>query len=61
LETGKDVAIKILDNVAENIEELEEEVKVLETHWIHPAIPQFVGLFFKESVNRLITSLVGRH
>ena len=45
--TGRNVAIKIFDNLEENFEEIEEEYSVLSTHWIHPNIPQFVGIFLR--------------
>ncbi len=47
--------MKILDDIAENLEEIEEEYRVLNTHWIHPNIPQFEGLYFKRSACRYNT------
>lgn len=49
----KMVAIKILDDIGENMEEIEEEFRVLSTHWIHPNIPHFIGLFFKRGETRI--------
>lgn len=41
------VAIKILENIRENIEEIEEEYLVLKSHSRHPNITDFYGIFFK--------------
>lgn len=43
---GHKVAVKILDNIPENIEEIEEEYLVLRD-LSHPNIPKFVGIFLK--------------
>lgn len=43
------VAVKILENVADNIEEIEEEFLVLRDLSVHPNIPAFHGLFFKRA------------
>ncbi|XP_011865309.1 PREDICTED: myosin-IIIb-like isoform X1 [Vollenhovia emeryi] len=48
-ETGNKVAIKILENVADNIEEIEEEYLVLRDLSQHPNIPLFYGLFLKRA------------
>lgn len=45
--TGDRCAIKILENVAENIEEIEEEYLVLRDLSLHPNIPSFKGLYLK--------------
>lgn len=39
------VAIKILENIADNIEEIEEEYLILRDLSPHPNIPEFYGLF----------------
>ena len=44
---GNKVAIKILENLAENLEEAEEEFTVLRDLSLHPNIPLFLGLYFK--------------
>ncbi|CAH0392590.1 unnamed protein product [Bemisia tabaci] len=44
---GKKVAVKILENVADNIEEIEEEFLVLRDLSLHPNIPAFYGLFLR--------------
>lgn len=44
------MAIKILENVAENIEEIEEEYLVLRDLSLHPNIPAFKGLYLKRGV-----------
>ncbi|CAH0724788.1 unnamed protein product, partial [Brenthis ino] len=49
--TGKRVAIKILENIAENIEEIEEEFLVFRDLSSHPNIPEFFGLFLKRGVS----------
>lgn len=43
---GQKVAVKILDNIPENIEEIEEEYLVLRD-LSHPNIPKFFGIFLK--------------
>ncbi|XP_015177355.1 PREDICTED: myosin-IIIb-like isoform X2 [Polistes dominula] len=48
-ETDNKVAIKILENVADNIEEIEEEYLVLRDLSLHPNIPIFYGLFLKRA------------
>ncbi|XP_061940361.1 myosin-IIIb isoform X4 [Apis cerana] len=48
-ETEKKVAIKILENVADNVEEIEEEYLVLRDLSHHPNIPLFYGLFLKRA------------
>ncbi|XP_068982765.1 myosin-IIIb-like isoform X2 [Bombus flavifrons] len=48
-ESGNKVAIKILENVADNIEEIEEEYLVLRDLSHHPNIPLFRGLFLKRA------------
>ncbi len=42
----------MIENVAENIEEIEEEYSTLSTHWIHPNIPVLEGIFLKRSLLR---------
>jgi serine/threonine protein kinase len=41
------MAVKILENVADNIEEIEEEYLVLRDLSMHPNIPAFYGLFLR--------------
>ncbi|CAD0194743.1 unnamed protein product [Chrysodeixis includens] len=48
--TGRRVAIKILENITENIEEIEEEFLVFRDLSGHPNIPEFFGLFLKRGV-----------
>ena len=50
--TDKSVAIKMIENVADNIDEIEEEYSALSTHWIHPNIPCLEGVFLKRSLLR---------
>jgi len=43
------VAVKILENLAENMEEAEEELFVLQKLSIHPNLPSFHGIYFKRN------------
>lgn len=45
--SGRRVAVKILENITENIEEIEEEFLVFRDLSSHPNIPEFFGLFLK--------------
>uniref|UniRef100_A0A8W7P1E9 non-specific serine/threonine protein kinase n=1 Tax=Anopheles coluzzii TaxID=1518534 RepID=A0A8W7P1E9_ANOCL len=45
--TGRKYAVKILESIADNIEEIEEEYLVLRDLSKHPHIPDFAGLFLK--------------
>lgn len=47
------MAVKILENVADNIEEIEEEFLVLRDLSRHPNIPAFHGLYFRPEVDQL--------
>uniref|UniRef100_A0A8D8XJS4 non-specific serine/threonine protein kinase n=1 Tax=Cacopsylla melanoneura TaxID=428564 RepID=A0A8D8XJS4_9HEMI len=47
VETGDHVAIKIMENIPENIEEIEEEYLVLKDLSVHPNIPSFYGLYLR--------------
>ena len=49
---GQYVAIKILEDISDNIEEIEEELLVLRDLCRHPNIPQFHGVFFKPARKR---------
>ncbi|XP_015784423.1 myosin-IIIb isoform X3 [Tetranychus urticae] len=46
-ETGRKVAIKIMENISDNIEEVEEEYLILTNQSLHPNIPSFYGLYLK--------------
>ncbi|XP_041975163.1 myosin-IIIb-like isoform X2 [Aricia agestis] len=48
--SGRRVAVKILENITENIEEIEEEFLVFRDLSTHPNIPEFFGLFLKRGV-----------
>ncbi|XP_050666235.1 myosin-IIIb-like isoform X2 [Leptidea sinapis] len=48
--SGKRVAVKILENITENIEEIEEEFLVFRDLSSHPNIPEFFGLFLKRGI-----------
>ena len=45
--TGRSVAVKIMENIASNIEEIDEEFLVLRDLSLHPNIPAFYGLYLK--------------
>ncbi|XP_063839612.1 myosin-IIIb-like isoform X3 [Ostrinia nubilalis] len=49
--TGRRVAVKILENITENIEEIEEEFLVFRDLSSHPNIPEFFGLFLKRGLS----------
>ncbi|XP_043241849.1 myosin-IIIa-like, partial [Amphibalanus amphitrite] len=49
---GQYVAIKILEDITDNIEEIEEEFLVLRDLCRHPNITQFHGMFFKPGKSR---------
>ncbi|CAH2050292.1 unnamed protein product, partial [Iphiclides podalirius] len=49
--SGRRVAVKILENIAENIEEIEEEFLVFRDLSSHPNIPEFFGLFLKRGIS----------
>ena len=46
------VAVKILENVADNIEEIEEEFLVLRDLSLHPNIPAFYGLYLRRGATQ---------
>lgn len=48
--TGKQVAIKILESITDNIEEIEEEYLVLRDLSHHPNLPSFIGMFLRKGV-----------
>lgn len=48
--TGKKVAIKILESITDNLEEIEEEYLVLRDLSQHPNLPTFVGIFLRKGV-----------
>lgn len=49
--TGKKVAIKILETIADNLEEIEEEYLVLRDLSHHPNLPSFVGIFLRKGAS----------
>lgn len=49
--TGKNVAIKILESITDNLEEIEEEYLVLRDLSQHPNLPTFVGIFLRKGAN----------
>lgn len=49
--TGKKVAIKILETIADNLEEIEEEYLVLRDLSQHPNLPSFVGIFLMRGIS----------
>lgn len=48
--SGKKVAIKILESITDNLEEIEEEYLVLRDLSQHPNLPTFVGMFLRKGV-----------
>ncbi|XP_076034447.1 STKc_myosinIII_N_like and MYSc_Myo21 domain-containing protein ninaC isoform X2 [Oratosquilla oratoria] len=46
-ETKMKVAVKVMENIAENVEEIEEEYLILRELSLHPNIPAFHGIFLK--------------
>lgn len=48
--TGKQVAIKILETITDNLEEIEEEYLVLRDLSHHPNLPSFIGMFLRKGV-----------
>ena len=53
-QTNKKVAIKIFDNLDETLPEIEEDYAVISTHWIHPNIPHFMGLFLQVRMTHIV-------
>ncbi|XP_022688836.1 myosin-IIIb-like isoform X3 [Varroa jacobsoni] len=50
--TGRVVAIKIMENISDNKEEMEEEYRVLRDLGNHPNLPNYYGAFFKPASNK---------
>ena len=50
--TGQNVAVKIMESIADNIEEIEEEFLILRDLCLHPNIPSFHGLFLKKHASK---------
>jgi len=46
------VAVKIMENIGENIEEIDEEFLVYRDLCLHPNIPSFFGIFLKSAKKR---------
>ncbi|XP_076374166.1 myosin-IIIb-like isoform X1 [Tachypleus tridentatus] len=46
------VAVKIMENIADSVEEIEEEYLVLRDLCLHPNIPMFNGLYLKPGTQR---------
>lgn len=49
LVSGHWVAVKIMESIADNIEEVEEEFQILRDLCLHPNIPSFHGLYLKKN------------
>lgn len=47
-ETGKHVAVKILETITDNLEEIEEEYLVLRDLSHHQNLPTFIGIFLRK-------------
>ena len=55
--TGKNFAIKIIENIEENLEEIKQEYQVLVEHSLHPNIPVLHGAYRYNFIKRnLFTS-----
>lgn len=50
---GENVAIKILEDIAGNEEEIEDEYLALRDLSLHPNIPSFHGIYFVKSSKQL--------
>lgn len=48
MRSGQSVAVKVMEQIADNIEEIEEEYLVLRDLCLHPNIPAFHGLYLKK-------------
>jgi len=46
------VAVKIIEQIADNIEEIEEEFLILRDLCLHPNIPSFYGIYLKKASRR---------
>ncbi|XP_050542382.1 myosin-IIIb-like isoform X1 [Daktulosphaira vitifoliae] len=55
--TGETVAIKILEDIAGNEEEIEDEYLALRDLSLHPNIPSFYGLYFVKGTKELTDQL----
>ena len=42
------MAIKVMENIGENLEEIEEEFLVLRDLSLHPNLPSFIGIYLKK-------------
>ena len=51
ISSGEIAAVKVLENVSEFIEEIEEEYLVLKDLGSEPNFPQFYGLYLKHATN----------
>ena len=50
--TRRDVAIKIVENIEQNLEEVIQEYQILSDHSLHPNIPQLFGAFrYSQQIN----------
>jgi len=49
---GQYVAVKIMESIGDNIEEIEEEYLILRDLCLHPNIPTFYGLYLKRGKRR---------
>lgn len=49
--SNKHVAVKILESISDNLEEIEEEYLVLRDLSDHPNLPTFVGIFLRKGAS----------
>lgn len=50
-QTGNRVAVKILESITDNLEEIEEEFMVLRDLSKHPNLPEFFGIYLRKEIN----------
>lgn len=51
-DTGRRVAVKVMENIADNIEEIDEEYLVYRDLCLHPNVPSFYGVYFHPGKKR---------
>ena len=51
MSNGREVAIKIVENMEENLEEILQEYQILTNHGLHPNIPMLFGIQYTGSAS----------
>jgi hypothetical protein len=49
--SGREVAIKIVESMQENLEEILQEYQILINHGLHPNIPVLYGIYRLDNVS----------